>query len=343
MKNNFRLPTVSIITPLFNAERWIGETIASVQAQSLPDWEMVIVDDGSMDGGPALVGAVARGNSGIRLFHQANAGPATARNLGVKHARAPWIVFLDADDLIPPRRLEMDLAAANRSARCGVVAGGVEWFRGESTEHTCLLDSDPEINRWRHDFYSVFYFGAMTLRKDAFEQAGRFSTDSKVALAEDYDFTLRLLDREEVTQTKDIAIRIRKHEANRSTLGEPTVVAQTIEVIHRRWARSIPGLTPEAAGLAFRFWRMEPAKLTMEELREMISLHAELETAHLKQRPAARRAVRLDWERKLGGRVAEAGLTRSQVAELARLEAGQRGGLAAARLMLRWARHRRRR
>jgi teichuronic acid biosynthesis glycosyltransferase TuaG len=100
------LPLVSIITPVYNAARWLPETLASVQVQSLTNWEHILVDDGSKDGSQALIEAAAREDVRIRLLRtEQNGGPSIARNLAMATARGRYIAFLDADDLWLPEKL----------------------------------------------------------------------------------------------------------------------------------------------------------------------------------------------------------------------------------------------
>jgi len=101
---------VSIVTPAYKAERVIAETIRSVQAQSYPNWEMLIVEDGSPDGTADVVAGFVAEDSRVRLIRQANAGPAMARQVALDHARGRYIAFLDSDDMWLPNKLERQLA-----------------------------------------------------------------------------------------------------------------------------------------------------------------------------------------------------------------------------------------
>jgi glycosyltransferase involved in cell wall biosynthesis len=97
---------VSIITPVYNAALWLEQTLASVRAQTLTDWEQILVDDGSTDGSRAIAEAAALQDARIRLLRaERNQGPSAARNLAIGAARGRFIAFLDADDLWLPDKL----------------------------------------------------------------------------------------------------------------------------------------------------------------------------------------------------------------------------------------------
>lgn len=101
------LPTVSVITPLFNCAEFIAETIASVQQQSFSDWEMILVDDCSSDDSAVIADTFAEQDSRIHVIRLAeNVGPAHARNEGIHAARGRYIAFLDSDDLWLSNKLQ---------------------------------------------------------------------------------------------------------------------------------------------------------------------------------------------------------------------------------------------
>src|SRR5258708_40363258 len=108
-------PLVSVVIPLFNAEDWIEDTLRSVQAQQLDpkELEVLIVNDGSTDRGVERAAAVlSTSRIPYRFIGGPNRGPSHARNLGWRLARAPWIQFLDADDLLSPDKISTQLRAA---------------------------------------------------------------------------------------------------------------------------------------------------------------------------------------------------------------------------------------
>lgn len=89
---------VSIITPMYNGERFVGQTIDSVIGQTYTKWEIIVIDDGSADNGVAVVNGYILKDKRITLVSQDNAGSAAARNNGIRRAKGQYIALLDADD-----------------------------------------------------------------------------------------------------------------------------------------------------------------------------------------------------------------------------------------------------
>jgi teichuronic acid biosynthesis glycosyltransferase TuaG len=102
---------VSIVMPCFMNERFVGDAIESVIAQTYRNWELIVVDDASKDQSRAVVGAYVQKDSRIMLLKlRRNSGPAVARNTAIAAARGRYIAFLDADDLWMPHKLEAQLS-----------------------------------------------------------------------------------------------------------------------------------------------------------------------------------------------------------------------------------------
>ncbi len=116
-------PLVSIVMPAYNAERYIGEAVRSVLDQTLADWELLIVNDGSTDGTGALIDALR--DPRITVHHKANGGIGSARNRALERARGTFLCFLDADDVLPPKSLEARVAVFRNDPGLGMVDGVV--------------------------------------------------------------------------------------------------------------------------------------------------------------------------------------------------------------------------
>ncbi len=109
---------VSVITPVYNAEKYLEQAIQSVLQQTYSNWEMILVDDKSIDGSRGLIDKYAKNDSRFILISLAsNSGPAIARNIGIKIARGRYIAFLDSDDLWLPSKLKRQITEMeNRGA-----------------------------------------------------------------------------------------------------------------------------------------------------------------------------------------------------------------------------------
>lgn len=93
-------PLISIIIPVYNTEKYIRRCIDSVIAQSYSDWELILVDDGSTDGSGEICDEYAEKDERIRVFHKANGGVSSARNVGLDNANGEWVSFVDSDDWV---------------------------------------------------------------------------------------------------------------------------------------------------------------------------------------------------------------------------------------------------
>lgn len=103
-------PLVSVITPTYQSQRYIGETIKTVQRQTYPNWEMLIADDGSTDNTRLIIGQAAKQDGRIHLISLAqNGGAAKARNAALSQASGKYIAYLDADDLWASDKLEKQI------------------------------------------------------------------------------------------------------------------------------------------------------------------------------------------------------------------------------------------
>jgi glycosyltransferase involved in cell wall biosynthesis len=137
------VPTVSVVIATYNRERFLRETIESVLQQHFQDFELIVVDDGSTDGTRALLQSYP---SRVSCLYQENRGPSAARNLGVRHARAPWIAFQDSDDLSKPDHLSTLCAYAAEHPECGLVFANGAYLGGPFRNRETII---PEAKSQR--------------------------------------------------------------------------------------------------------------------------------------------------------------------------------------------------
>ena len=117
------MPKVSVIVPVYNVEAYLEKCVSSVLAQTCPDFELLLIDDGSTDGSGRLCDLLAQSDSRIRVIHQENQGLGGARNTGIQAAQGDWLLPVDSDDWIEPDILEKALAAADKTGAELVIFG----------------------------------------------------------------------------------------------------------------------------------------------------------------------------------------------------------------------------
>ncbi|OQX91514.1 MAG: hypothetical protein B6D58_07700 [candidate division Zixibacteria bacterium 4484_95] len=188
-------PLVSVITPLYNSEKYIGETIESVIGQTYHNWEMVIVDDCSTDSSADIVEKYSKKDPRIRLIkcEKNFGGPARPRNIGIKNAKGEYIAFLDSDDRWYPEKLFSVKRIFELYPDVDIVY---------HAELEVSLDGRKKIldyGQVKEPAYEDLLFrgnklltSATVVRRDVAIEVGGFSKNMDFNSVEDYDFWLKL-------------------------------------------------------------------------------------------------------------------------------------------------------
>ncbi len=181
---------VSIVIPAYNAATTLAATLKSLAAQSMKDWEAIVVDDGSQDGTRAIAEQAATGDPRIRVLARPQGGASAARNTALAEAQGRWVLFLDADDRLAPDHLECLLAAAAEQPDAAVlhcgwrrVAHGTTWrnaFPAAPLDDAMLATARA----------CPFAIHAALTRRDAITAAGGF--DPTLRISEDWDLWQRI-------------------------------------------------------------------------------------------------------------------------------------------------------
>jgi glycosyltransferase involved in cell wall biosynthesis len=175
-------PAVSIIVPTYNRAQVLADTLRAILAQTFPDFEAIVVDDGSPDGTAAAVEAL--GDARIRYRRIANTGrPAGPRNIGLAMARGRYIAFCDDDDPWFPAKLARQVAYLESHPQAGLVCCNAEDFpaRGAlNITFASLLRENPIV------------ISSAVARRERIEAAGLFDEDVRLKAVEDYDYWLRM-------------------------------------------------------------------------------------------------------------------------------------------------------
>ena len=203
-------PLVSAIIPAFNAEPFIKAAIDSVLAQTWQPMECIVVDDGSTDG---TADRVMQYGDKVQLLRKPNGGVATARNLGVAHARGEFVAFLDADDVWLPEKIAKQVSLFNARPELGMVYSGVivadaalnpigalDAVSGERALFNTLTQTAPGV--------PVTMTGM--LRRDVYLSAGGF--DEQFRKSADLDFVCRVAMQYPIAPVSEPLAIYRQHE-----------------------------------------------------------------------------------------------------------------------------------
>ena len=127
-------PSVSVIIPCYNQASFLPDAIYSLMTQTLIDWECIIVNDGSTDNSANVAEKLAQTDTRIRVINQANKGPSGARNSGLEAANGEMLQFLDADDILEPDKLRIQVEFLKANPDIGIVFGDARYFTTENPE-----------------------------------------------------------------------------------------------------------------------------------------------------------------------------------------------------------------
>ncbi len=220
-------PLISVIIPAYNAEKFIQHTLESVLAQTYPEIEVIVVDDGSHDRTAEIVTSFAKQDSRIQLFKQANAGVAAARNFAIAQSTGKYIAPIDADDIWYPEKLEKQvrcIEAAGESV--GLVyawsvylnAEGdiVGWYTADQ------FNQPPEGDVFTTLLYFNFLDNASTplFRRSCIDQVGGYNCSFKAKGAqgcEDWDIYLRIAAAHQVRVVPEYLIGYRQYLGSMAT------------------------------------------------------------------------------------------------------------------------------
>ena len=270
------VPCVSVIIPTYNCADYIRQTVDGVLAQTHPSVELIVIDDGSTDGTPALVAAYG---DRVKLVQQANAGVCAARNHGLRIARGEFVCLLDHDDYWYPDKLATQVAAMQAQPQAGVVFSNfLLWqrpredapFPDPSTIDRATLGSgiDPEFSGW---IYHQFLLDCWMLTSSAMFRAVVFADcgvfDESLPYSEDWELWLRIARRYQFIKLREPTTLYRQHRQQGNRVVRP--IDYRTELLQR---------SAERWGLASADGRQVPERTFRQQLARY---HIEFGLGHL--------------------------------------------------------------
>lgn len=215
-------PLVSVIIPVFNGERFLREAVQSVLDQKYSPVEIIMVDDGSTDGTESVARSFPET---VCYLHQANQGPAAARNRGIEHARGSLLAFADADDLWPADKLELQLPFVINDSGAEIVMGRIQQVRLSRN-----VDGQTQAEEFAEPAFSV-NLGSAVIRKSVFERVGLF--DETMRYSEDVDWFMRAREAGVQIVTIDAVTLFYRHHEDNMTRGKNTTELNVLKALKR--------------------------------------------------------------------------------------------------------------
>lgn len=203
-------PRISVVMPVRDGARWLGEAIISIQAQTLSDFELIIIDDGSADDSPRIIETSARSDPRVRAIRQERLGLVVALNRGLSESRGQFIARLDADDLAQPQRLQRQSEYLDCHPEIGLLGtwavqideqGSSRGFLKPPTHPEKLAPLLTRINPILHS--------SIMVRNKVLEMVGHYR--SAFEGAEDYDLWIRISEVTKIANLPEYLLQYRLH------------------------------------------------------------------------------------------------------------------------------------
>lgn len=298
-----RGPRVSILMPVRDGEDYLGEAIESLLAQDLPDFQFVIVDDGSGPAARALLDRYAAADDRILLLRNPTSlGIPASLNLGLANCTAPLTARADGDDVYLPHRLSRQVAFLDAHPDIGVVS--CDWYRvsgGVWSEPRSRLVTDPDQIAFRRLFMNQLLHPGVMFRTGIVKAAGGY--DLRYWTAQDSELWARIADRTRFSNMPDRLLGYRVHEKSmmRSRGGDGLLLSLSVPVTQLRAYIGEDRADSELAA-AVRLFRGEGPD-EIGELDRAAQLLAAVHTRALVREPAH---VVTDFERTISERLRQA-------------------------------------
>lgn len=220
-------PLVSVIMPVYNAEKYLSKSINSIIGQTYEAWELIIIDDGSKDHSSEIIRSY--NDSRIRVYtHKKNKGVSPARNHAIRLAKGKYLAMQDADDISLPKRLECQVKYLEKNSKVGLIGSNYEVISDsdEVIDETNVF-TDPKDLKISIVCSNQFGQGTVMLRRELLNEE---SYDENFRLGEDYDLWTRLAHITKIANIKNVLYQWRYHESS-TWIGNRTEMQKHVQKV----------------------------------------------------------------------------------------------------------------
>lgn len=251
-------PLVTVVTPAYNAERFLSEAIESILNQTYENIEYILIDDASTDNTKDIINKYAKKDNRIKThFNAKNLNIGGVRNQGVKLAKGKYIAWQDADDISLPTRIEKQVEFMESNPKVGMCGSFIEFFEDNGNHHIRkYLTEDSEIRK-KMFRYAPAAEPASILRMECFKKAGEY--DPTLPPAADIDMSFRIGQHYKFANIPEVLLRYRVHP--QSATSQKLKVSERNTKLIRNKYKNHPAYTYTFADAIYNFLQEKTAAL----------------------------------------------------------------------------------
>lgn len=227
-------PKVSVVMAAYNAEKFLTNSVDSILNQTLADFELIIVNDGSTDKTQEIIDGYK--DSRIMSFKQKNQGPVAARNNAIQKAKGKYIAIMDSDDIALPTRLEKEAVLLDANVNIGAVGSNYSGFSERGIDWTTSVFTHPDDLKACMVLCNQFGHASVMFRKSTLDQVGLYSSKSG-GIVEDYDLLVRVSHVADLVNIEEPLLKWRKSAASITHSNLDLQINDTFKIRDREFKR----------------------------------------------------------------------------------------------------------
>jgi glycosyltransferase involved in cell wall biosynthesis len=237
MTSNTTNPKVSVVMPVYNAEKFLRESLDSILRQTFEDFEVIIINDGSTDDSKSIINEYQKRDDRIIVHHQKNHGVVYTANRAIQMAKGEYIARMDADDVSFPDRFLQEVEILDRHPKTVLVCSSFEVFdsNGEFRYRDLVPPNTEDIKRALY-LRNPIANGSTMVRKKALEEAGLFDE----VFAEDFHMWMKLINKGDFEGTGTVLYRWRMNPNGLTLSNNSLSIHQGKNYINNLWQEGVP-------------------------------------------------------------------------------------------------------